>query len=54
MFVGLLDLHPQSRYETMAYVVLVGGGLMTANVAWLAWVERETWRTWLKPTGKTT
>lgn len=54
MFVGLLDLHPQSRYETMAYVVLVGGGLMTANVAWLAWLERETWRTWLKPTGKTT
>jgi O-antigen/teichoic acid export membrane protein len=48
LLVGLLDLSPQSRRETFAYVVLVGGFLMLSNLAWLAWSERKLWQQWRK------
>lgn len=41
--VSALGWEPHSRYESMVYVVLVGGGLMTANLAWWAWIERCHW-----------
>jgi hypothetical protein len=46
--VWLLDWDPQSRRETFAYVVLVGGFLMLSNVAWLAWSERKLLMQWRK------
>lgn len=44
--VSLLSLEVQSRRETFAYVVLVGGALMSANLGWLAWSQRSLIRQW--------
>lgn len=43
-----LDWSPQSRRETFAYVVLVGGFLMLSNLSWLAWSERKLLQQWRK------
>lgn len=46
--IWMLDWSPQSRRETFAYVVLVGGFLMLSNLSWLAWTERKLLQQWRK------
>lgn len=46
--IWMFDWTPQSRRETFAYVVLVGGFLMLSNLAWLAWSERKLLQKWRK------
>jgi len=46
--IWMLNWSPQSRRETFAYVVLVGGFLMLSNLSWLAWSERKLLQQWRK------